>query len=130
MAGTFIDKLGEWIEACLKRWLLFGSVVTGTIAASTTVVAYWDDIRPFATRAEVALVAEHAYPPALSEVQGKMLYLQKRMDYLEQLGRAGELKPDQWIERTYMRGLIRDLKEKETQLIKEQARFRLYREHK
>jgi hypothetical protein len=55
-----------------------------------------------------------------------MLFLQKRLEYLDEQGKAGNLTPEQWIERPYMRKLLDELKDKETDIIKEQAKFRLY----
>jgi hypothetical protein len=126
LPSGFRAWIGERVERCAKRIILFGTLITVTGAASGVAVAYWDDLRPYATKAEIGQVAQHTYPPALSEVQGKMLFLQKRLEYLDKLGAAGELTAEQWIERPYMRKLLDELKDKETDIIKEQAKFRLY----
>jgi len=125
---------GAWVERCLKRILLFVTVVAATGTAIVTAGAHWDSVRPWATRSEIAEfangVANDLYPLSLADQQTKTLSLENRLKFLEENGKAGKNTPEQWLEIPVMKRLIDESKDKEAQIIKRQTRFRTFQEHR
>jgi hypothetical protein len=119
---------GAWVERCLKRILLFATVIAATSAAALAVNAQWDNYRPWATRAETSLIADKVYPSAIKDHSLYMTRIQRRIDFLEDLGT--KMKPEQVQELWDMRGDMIDAKEKETNLLKERALFKMNQEHR
>jgi hypothetical protein len=126
--GRFRTFVGEWIEKCMKRWVLFITLVAGTSGVVYAASEHWQSLRPWASRYELYLIAERAYPRALKDQQLLSITIQQRIDWLET--QAAKLKPDQYQELIILRSALQDSKNEETRILHEEAKFKEYREYR
>jgi hypothetical protein len=133
MSNGIAVFLRWWSAKCGRNWAILGAIVAGLIGMFTLynlaspVVA---EMRPWATRHEVGLVADRVYPRALADQQTKTLSLENRLKWLKERGQAGKLNPEQWGEISVIEGLIWDSKTAEARIIREQTLFELQRQHR
>lgn len=127
------EFLTWWKHRCGRNWAVLTSIVAGIIGLitlhnlATPVVA---ELRPWATRFEITLVADRLYPRTLFDQQAKTLSLQNRLKWLEERGARGDLAADQWMEIPVIRQAIQDSKDEETRIIKERAYFQMQKEYR
>lgn len=110
----------NWKKRCLWKWSMAAAIVA-TISGLAVAMPYVKNLRPWATRHEVYVLAARIYPSALESNRLQQILVQKRISYFEQQGI--KLTPEEFRTLQDLRTQLFDLRDKETQMLKERAHF-------